>query len=133
MNPNYPLVALRARHRCEYCHAPESVFNFPFEVEHILPLTREGADDEANLALACRSCNIYKGTSVASTDPATETVVPLFHPREQLWESHFAVDTATAMMLGLSPSARATILRLRINSQAQVMARRQWIILGLFP
>ena len=30
MNPRYPQVALRALHRCEYCHAPESVFNFPF-------------------------------------------------------------------------------------------------------
>ena len=133
MNPNYPLVALRARHRCEYCHAPESVFNFPFEVEHIIPLLLEGANDDANLALACRSCNIYKGTAIASMDAVTETVVPLFHPREQDWESHFVVDTATGMMLGLSASARATILRLRMNSQAQVMARRQWIILGLFP
>jgi hypothetical protein len=32
MNPHYEVVALRAGHRCEYCHAPEAVFNFPFEV-----------------------------------------------------------------------------------------------------
>lgn len=31
MNPFYTLVADRAAHRCEYCHAPELVFNFPFE------------------------------------------------------------------------------------------------------
>jgi len=35
MNSFYTLVADRAAHRCEYCHAPELVFNFPFEVEHI--------------------------------------------------------------------------------------------------
>ncbi|XWK90165.1 MAG: hypothetical protein U7127_08970 [Phormidium sp.] len=29
MNPFYTLVADRATHRCEYCHAPELVFNFP--------------------------------------------------------------------------------------------------------
>lgn len=40
MNPYYTLVADRAAHRCEYCRAPEIVFNFPFEVEHILPLYR---------------------------------------------------------------------------------------------
>jgi hypothetical protein len=34
MNSFYTLVADRAAHRCEYCHAPELVFNFPFEVEH---------------------------------------------------------------------------------------------------
>jgi hypothetical protein len=35
MNPHYRVVAQRAGHRCEYCRAPEAVFNFPFEVEHI--------------------------------------------------------------------------------------------------
>ncbi|MEZ4728177.1 MAG: HNH endonuclease signature motif containing protein [Caldilineaceae bacterium] len=133
MNPNYSLVALRARHRCEYCHAPESVFNFPFEVEHIIPLTREGANDESNLALACRSCNIYKGSSIIGVDPATDTAAPLFHPREQDWESNFVIDMTTGMIVGLSASACATIIRLRMNSQAQVMARQQWIVLGLFP
>jgi hypothetical protein len=33
MNPFYTLVADRATHRREYCHAPELVFNFPFEPE----------------------------------------------------------------------------------------------------
>ena len=36
MNPRYSAVAERAGHRCEYCGAPEVVFNFPFEVEHII-------------------------------------------------------------------------------------------------
>jgi hypothetical protein len=31
MNPHYPQVALRAGYRCEYCHAPEAVFNLPLE------------------------------------------------------------------------------------------------------
>ncbi|MGM3306506.1 HNH endonuclease [Anabaena sp. WFMT] len=54
MNPFYHLVADRAFHRCEYCHAPELVFNFPFEVEHIFPTSRGGVNVEINLALACR-------------------------------------------------------------------------------
>jgi 5-methylcytosine-specific restriction endonuclease McrA len=58
MNPHYPQVAKRAGHRCEYCHTPEVVFNFPFEVEHIQPVCLGGIDSEANLALACRSCNL---------------------------------------------------------------------------
>ena len=44
MNPRYAQVALRAGHCCEYCHAPETVFNLPFEVEHIIPVSREGID-----------------------------------------------------------------------------------------
>jgi hypothetical protein len=36
MNPQYAEVARRAGHRCEYCRAPEIIFNFPFEVEQIV-------------------------------------------------------------------------------------------------
>lgn len=46
MNPYYTAIAQRANHRCEYCKAPEVVFNFPFEVEHIVPLSRQGSDIE---------------------------------------------------------------------------------------
>jgi len=59
MNPFYTLVADRAAHQCEYCHAPELVLNFPFEVEHIIPVSLSGDDTESNLALACCcSCNL---------------------------------------------------------------------------
>lgn len=51
MNPRYPSVALRARHHCEYCGAPESMFNFPFEVELIQALAQGGEDSETNMAL----------------------------------------------------------------------------------
>ncbi len=64
MNSYYTLVADRAAHRCEYCHASELVFNFPFEVEHIVPFCKRGADAEFNLALACRSCNLRKGARI---------------------------------------------------------------------
>ncbi|MGG6267424.1 HNH endonuclease [Leptolyngbya sp. AN03gr2] len=44
MNPFYSRVADQAGHCCEYCHAPEVVFNFPFEVEHIMPLSKQGTN-----------------------------------------------------------------------------------------
>jgi hypothetical protein len=42
MNALYPLVAARAEHRCEFCRAPEIIFNFRFEVEHIVPQASSG-------------------------------------------------------------------------------------------
>ena len=51
MNRHYAGVAERAGHRCEYCHAPEAIFNLPFEVEHIVPTSRGGPDDESNRRL----------------------------------------------------------------------------------
>ena len=69
MNALYPVVAERAVYRCEYCHAPETVFNFPFEVEHIIPPARGGFDVETNHALACRACNLFKTDSTEALDP----------------------------------------------------------------
>lgn len=133
MNPRYAAVARRAGHRCEYCHAKEAAFNLAFEVKHIRPLALGGSNDEANLALACRSCNLHKSHFVIGTDEDTRTDVALFHPRYDRWGEHFSVDAETVKIRGLTPTGRATIARLRLNSPLQISARHQWIRLGLFP
>jgi HNH endonuclease len=133
MNPHYAQVALRAGHRCEYCHAPEAVFNFPLEVEHIVPLSRGGEDTATNWALACRACNLYKATHLTGSDPENHAVVRLFHPREDRWEEHFQVATESGEIMGCSPVGRVTVTRLEMNSIAQTTARQQWMRLGFFP
>ena len=94
MNRHYAQVAERARHRCEYYHAREAIFNLPFEVEHIVPTSRGGPDDKSNLALACRACNVYKSDQLSGVDEATRELIPLFHPRRDHWEAHFRVESA---------------------------------------
>jgi len=131
MNPRYPLVARRAAHHCEYCQAPESVFNFPFEVEHIVPPSRGGTDDESNWALACRSCNLHKSVHLEGLDPETGTLTKLYHPRADEWNDHFRMEPTSGMMIGLTHIGRATVDRLRMNSPAQVSARQQWMRLDL--
>jgi hypothetical protein len=133
MNPRYPTVAKRAGHRCEYCRAPEVLFNFPFEVEHIRPQAEGGTDDEDNLALACRSCNIFKSSHLTGLDDATRADVRLFHPRRDEWEEHFEVVAKTRMILGRTDVGRATVTRLRMNRELQLNARARWMRLGLFP
>ncbi len=133
MNPHYASVAERAAHRCEYCRAPEAIFNFPFEVEHIIPPLHGGADDETNLALACRACNLRKRDHLAGRDPETQTVLRLYHPRQDRWAEHFLVVSTTGAIAGLTPIARATIARLHMNTPVQLAARQQWMRLGLFP
>jgi HNH endonuclease len=132
MNPHYPVVAHRAGHRCEYCHAPEAIFNFPFEVEHIIPLSRSGVDAESNLALACRSCNLFKADHITGFDEFSGSPVRLFHPRQDIWDQHFRVD-ASGTIDALSEIGRGTILRLRINEPSQLRAREKWIRAGLLP
>lgn len=133
MNPRYERVASRATHRCEYCHAPEIVFNFPFEVEHIVPLARGGADSESNWGLACRSCNLFKGTRVRFRDPELESEVRLFHPRHDRWNEHFDADAESSTIKGKTSIGRATVNCLGMNGSAQIAARQQWIRFGLFP
>jgi hypothetical protein len=131
MNPHYPLVSSRARHACEYCRAPEIVFNLPFEVEHLTPQSLGGDSAESNLALSCRSCNLYKSAHVSAIDEQTRQEVGLFNPRRDVWGEHFSLVVETGEIEGLTASGRATVSRLRINSAAQVEARKSWVRLGL--
>ncbi len=133
MNPHYPLVAERAAHHCEYCRAPEAVFNLPFEVEHIVPPLRGGVDDESNWALSCRSCNLHKSAHTEGIDPETHTTVRLFHPRQHRGADHFRVEPATGSIVGIPATGRATVARLQMNTPAQLAARWQWLRLRLFP
>jgi hypothetical protein len=55
MSRYYKRVAERAGNRCEYCRAPEIVFNMQFEVDHILPRSRGGINSFDNPALSCPS------------------------------------------------------------------------------
>jgi HNH endonuclease len=133
VNARYPAIAERAAYRCEYFHAPESVFNFPFEVEHIHPQARGGSEDLDNLALSCHACNLFKSDFETGHDEENQAEVALFHPRRDAWELHFTIDAERAEIVGLTPIGRATIERLRMNRPRQISARLRWIQLGLFP
>jgi hypothetical protein len=126
-------VADRAGHHCEYCRAPEVLFNFPHEVEHIVPESLGGPNELTNLALACRACNLYKGQKQAARDPATEREERLYNPRTDVWDEHFEFDIGSAMIHGRTGIGRATIAALRLNSGLQIPARRNWMFTNLFP
>jgi hypothetical protein len=109
------------------------VFNFPFEVEHVIPTFRQGTNEESNLALACRSCNLRKGARISGIDPDLNNEVQFFHPRQNLWGEHFQIDMETGIIIGITATGKVTVENLGMNSPAQVAARKLWIRLGLFP
>ena len=133
MNPFYPTVAERAGYRCEYCHAPEEAFNFPFEVEHIVPIAHGGSHDLDNLALACRACNTFKASFEVGLDTETQMAAQLFQPRQDIWENHFQVNLENAEIIGVSAIGRATIQRLQMNLPRQIRGRLRWMQAALFP
>ncbi|WRH66613.1 MAG: HNH endonuclease signature motif containing protein [Planktothrix sp. GU0601_MAG3] len=53
-------VRERAKYLCEYCHSSEEASAARFEIDHIQPRSRGGANTFENLALACQRCNSYR-------------------------------------------------------------------------
>ena len=134
MNPHYPQVALRAGHRCEYCHAPEDFFPNRFTVDHIIPASRGGVTALENLALCCFACQQQKLDFEVGRDPVNEKDAPLFNPRKQRWERHFRWFTDGLQLEGITRAGRATVARLRMNQYRQIEARRRWRLHpDLFP
>ncbi len=54
-------VRATARNRCGYCLSPQHLVMARLEIEHIIPIAKQGSNDESNLWLACPLCNRYKG------------------------------------------------------------------------
>ena len=125
------LVAARAEGRCEYCRMSQALQGATFHTEHIIPQSAGGSDAADNLALACPSCNLAKSNRTTATDPDTATAVSLFHPRRDLWADHFAWDGSRVN--GLTPTGRATVAALALNSPRRQLIRAAEGHFGLFP
>jgi HNH endonuclease len=105
----------------------------PFSVEHIIPRSRDGDSSRDNLALSCQGCNNHKYNHTEGLDPATECAAPLFHPRRQRWRDHFAWNEGTTLIVGLSPTGRATVTSLQLNRLELVNFRRILAAAGEHP
>jgi 5-methylcytosine-specific restriction endonuclease McrA len=126
------LVWRRGRDKCEYCRLPQHAIEATFHVEHILAQQHLPPDVDApdNLALACHQCNLHKGTNLTSIDPVSGHVVPLFHPRRDDWNEHFALNGAR--IVGLTPTGRATVQLLQFNTPRRLELRDGLITEGEF-
>ncbi|MFN8487222.1 MAG: HNH endonuclease [Caldilineaceae bacterium] len=125
-------VAEWADHRCSYCRSPEIV-GIPMVIEHIIPLAAGGSSAPQNLCLACYRCNEFKGSLLTAIDPLTGISTSFFHPRQQLWQDHFAWSQDGVQLIGITPCGRAMVEVLHLNSDWLIRARRIWIIAGIHP
>src|SRR5436305_11833343 len=124
------LVWERAGGRCEYCRLPESASDLPFHIDHIITRQHGGRTAASNLAAACFGCNLHKGPNISGRDRVTGRIVRLFHPRRHRWDRHFRWEGA--VLVGKTPTGRATIATLAINSLQRVELREQLIAEGRF-
>ena len=104
------------------------------EIEHVVPLSRGGTSDESNLWLSCPLCNRHKGDRLSAIDPETGNEVPLFHPRRQRWAEHFRWSEDGLRILGLTPTGRATVVALHLDTDPDALVvRSYWILAGWHP
>jgi hypothetical protein len=125
------LVTVRAGDRCEYCKVYEPGQVGTFHVEHIIPTSRGGSDEVDNLAWSCSPCNLSKSNRLELRDPESGYPAPMFHTRTMSWEDHF--EWSGYMVVGRTPTGRALILALDMNSAKRVRIRTREQLLGDFP
>ncbi len=117
-------VETRADGCCEYCQSQNRFSPDPFSIEHIVPSSKDGSSQLNNLAYACQGCNNCKYNHTEAIDPLTGKTVPLFHPRQQHWSEHFTWSEDYTEIIGVTPTGRATVERLRMNRTGMVNLRR---------
>ena len=121
-------VQHRAQGSCEYRLIHEADMYYPHEADHVIAEKHGGATSLENLAWACFYCNRFKGSDLASVDPASQKVVLLFNPRKQSWKRHFRLNGGR--IEGMTASGRATVALLHLNDAERVAYRLGLIDIG---
>ncbi len=116
------LVRRRAQDACEYCRLPQDASILPHQVDHIIEKQHRGSDDIDNLCLCCIRCNLKKGPNIASIDPEAHLIVPLYHPRRQVWREHFSTEP-DGTIHGHTAEGRTTVQLMEMNDEDRVRLR----------
>ncbi len=127
------LIEKRANRCCEYCHNQRAYSSQSFHFEHIIPQVSGGQTVAENMAYACGGCNNHKYTKVEAIDPFSNKVAPLFNPRKQQWSKHFIWNEDHTLIVGSTPTGRATLETLKLNREGLPNIRRVLKAAGKHP
>ncbi|HFA49003.1 MAG TPA: HNH endonuclease [Bacteroidetes bacterium] len=116
-------VAERAHGCCEYCMAQALYSHDYFSVDHIISILLGGSDLLENLAHICQTCNNHKYIFIEALDPVTGLLAPLFNPRLSKWTEHFKWDETFTIVIGHTPTGRATVEKLHLNREGLINLR----------
>ncbi|WP_018621133.1 HNH endonuclease [Spirosoma luteum] len=126
-------VMSRASKCCEYCKSQDKYSPTAFTIDHVQPQSLNGTSDADNLAYACFLCNRLKSNKSNVFDPITEKWFPLFSPRQDTWNEHFAWSEDATQIIGLTAIGRCTVKELRLNREKLVEYRQCIISFGMHP
>jgi hypothetical protein len=88
----------------------------------VISVKHGGETADHNLALCCTICNRYKGSDIASLDPESGQLTPLFLPRTDRWDEHFRLQDGD--IIALTSKGRVTVRLLRMNHPTRVRERQ---------
>ncbi|HHP7231718.1 MAG TPA: HNH endonuclease [Xenococcaceae cyanobacterium] len=123
------VVRERANYCCEYCLVPEAFTFASHEIDHIIARKHGGKTTAENLALSCTICNQHKGSDLASIDPETNELTPLYNPRKYNWQEHFKIQDN--QIIPLTAEGRVKVRLLQFNLQERIEERKLLIEAGI--
>jgi len=115
---------------CEYCRVPSAVAFASYHIDHIISEKQGGLTVFGNLALACRLCNLSKGSSIAAYQEHKEALIRLFNPRKDAWDQHFQFRPS-GLIIPLTEIGQGTIKVLNLNDLNRVEARGVLLDVGI--
>lgn len=136
MSKTYIPVILRrqiteaADNCCEYCCVPRAVAFASYHIDHIISEKQGGETVFSNLALACRLCNLSKGSSIAAWHEFREALIRLYNPRKDSWHNHFQFRPS-GLIVPRTEIGQGTIKVLNLNDVNRVQARGVFIDTGI--
>lgn len=126
-------VQASAQNQCGYCLSQQQYILGTLEIDHLVPRSQGGTDEEENLWLACSLCNGFKASQTYGLDPVTRRRLRLFNPRVQKWSRHFVWTEDGTQIVGYTACGRATVVALRLNNPIAVKVREAWVMVGWHP
>lgn len=136
MSKTYIPVILRrqiteaADNCCEYCCVPRAVAFASYHIDHIISEKQGGETVFSNLALACRLCNLSKGSSIAAWHEYQEILIRLYNPRKDSWHNHFQFRPS-GLIVPRTEIGQGTIKVLNLNDVNRVQARGVFLDVGI--
>jgi hypothetical protein len=126
-------VKLRANKCCEYCKSQDKYSPTDFTIDHIIPESLDGTSEIENLAYACFLCNRLKSNKLKSFDTISQKWNPLYNPRIDVWDEHFAWSEDATNILGTTTIGRCTVKELKLNRDKLIEYRNCLILFGTHP
>ncbi len=123
-HPKLETIRQRYHYRCGYCGVSETDSGGELTVDHFVPLSAGGENNDENLVYSCIRCNQYKAAYFP--DPDAQAIGNyLLHPLRDDLTAHIQANPLTGSMQALTQTGTFHIALLQLNRPALIAHRRR--------